>query len=73
VPALRGPGRAVTCDECKGEHVLTGEVRVDGREVDPRVIECWVETACKYGLLRPRVEPVGEAAMVEPDVPLRQP
>ncbi len=56
-----------TCDECKGEHVLTGQVLVDGVVVPHAWVEVVVEMFCKHVLLRPEPEPTGEAAMVEPD------
>ncbi len=57
----------MTCGECGREHALTGEVFVDGTLIPIAWHEVTVEVLCKHGLLRARPEPVGEAAMVEPD------
>ncbi len=55
------------CDECKGEHALAGRVLVDGAPLPLGAFEVVVEVLCKHGGLPVRREPVGEAAMVEPD------
>ncbi len=44
------------CSECGREHVITGEIRVDGVVLHPALIETDVEIACKHGWLIPKPE-----------------
>jgi hypothetical protein len=55
------------CDACGREHVIEGEILIDGTRVPEQWFECLVETMCSHGKLR-TVEPEGD--LVEPDVEL---
>jgi hypothetical protein len=55
------------CGECDREHVITGQILVDGVALHPGLIETMIEIGCAHDLLRPRLSEPDPEFLVEPE------